>query len=323
MQPAALNSDDTAQFAPPTPMPDSFSPVFVKELRQGLRAHRFVMPFVIAQVMAIVAVGTELGIAASDHNAGSGDFTEFLGGVLYMVLWLIIGVVMPLTNLGSLRSELGGGRNVELLLMSNLSRWQVVRGKWLVGFALSGLMLISLLPYLLTRYFAGGVDLLDNFRQVFMVFLLNGVLTALAIGASGFGNLIGRCLLLGIGVLSFSGTMTGAGWQVLEKMGSATGMSEAWILIAYILVGLLVSALYVAFGLQLGRSRLRLFENPIDPPPSGLVIALMIFTPIVVGITTVATSGNGGWVAVIGLLIIALMIDRGPGKDAAISYAQP
>ena len=146
MPSAAANSDDTTQFAPPTPMPDFFSPVFVKELRQGLRAKRFVMPFVIAQVMAIIAVGTELGIASTTAITGNDGFTDFLGGVVYLVLWIVIGVIMPLTNIGALRPELAGGRNVELLLMSNLSRWEIVRGKWMVGFALSCLMLVSLIP---------------------------------------------------------------------------------------------------------------------------------------------------------------------------------
>jgi len=323
MESAAASPDDSAQFAPPTPMPDVFSPVFVKELRQGLRARRFVMPFVLAQVMAIIAVGTELGFAAAANATIGSDFTDLLGFVLYGVLWLIIGIIMPLTNIGALRPELSGGRNVELLLMSNLSRWEIVRGKWLVGFALSCLMLVSLIPYLLTRYFVGGVDLIENLTQIFLVFIANGVLTALAIGASGFGNLIGRILLIGIGVLSFSGTLSATSFIVFERMTSATGASELITLVIFVLVALASSALYVSYGLQLGRSRLRLFENPIDPPPSGLVIALMIFTPIVVGITSVATIGLGGWVAVVGLLVLSLLIDRGPGKDQAATYAQP
>lgn len=324
MPDAAASSEDSPQFAPATPMPDFMSPVFVKELRQGLRARRFVLPFVVAQVMAIVAVGTELGIASATAEAGTGGgFTDFLGGIVYAVLWIIIGVAMPLTHIGALRPELSGGRNVELLLMSNLDRWQIVRGKWLVGIALSGLMLVSLLPYLLTRYFVGGVDLIDSIRQVALVFMLNGVLTALAIGASGFQNIIGRLLILGIGLGSFAGTLSGAAFKVIDMMDPATGLSEIWIMALFVGVGLLVSALYVAFGLQLGRSRLRLFENPLDPPASGLVIALTIFTPIVVGVTSVSTGGYGGWVAVAGLLILALMIDRGPGKDTAIRYAQP
>ncbi len=30
------------------------------------------------------------------------------------------------------------------------------------------------------------------------------------------------------------------------------------------------------------RKRLRLYENPMDPPPSGLLIAMMLFAPLVV-----------------------------------------
>ena len=92
-----------------------------------------------------------------------------------------------------------------------------------------------------------------------------------------------------------------------------------------VVIAALIAVLYAVYGLQLGRSRLRLFENPLDPPASGLVIALMIFTPIVVGVASAATLGYGAWVAAGGLLALALSIDRGPGKAKAAParYMQP
>ena len=75
------------------PLPDFFSPVFVKELRQGLRAHRFVLPFVAAQIFAVLAVGTEFGIAAIVDAAitGGGASSDLLGRVVMWVLWGVIG----------------------------------------------------------------------------------------------------------------------------------------------------------------------------------------------------------------------------------------
>ncbi|MCB1230689.1 MAG: hypothetical protein KDN19_10505, partial [Verrucomicrobiae bacterium] len=143
-------------------------------------------------------------------------------------------------------------------------------------------------------------------------------------GASGFGNLLGRFLLVGIGVFSAFGTSVAACWRFLNLMSDATGSGAIWPGVASIISAALVAALYVAYGLQLGRARLRLFENPLDPPASGLIIALMIFTPIVVGVATGVTAGYGAWAAVAGLLVLALLIDRGPGKNtSAVRYLQP
>ncbi len=302
-----------------TPLPDRLGPVFAKELRQGLRAQRFVSPFVAIQIFAIVAVGVELGLTAAFN--GSDDT---FGNLVMVVVILGVGVVMPLTNIAALRPELSDGRNVELLLMSNLNRWQIVRGKWLVGFTLSVLVLVSMIPYLLTRYFVGGVDLVDTLLIVVGLLFGNAALTAIAIGASGFGNLLGRFLLVGIGVFSCFGTATATCWRFLDMMSDATGTDAIFPGILSILSAALVAALYVTYGLQLARSRLRLFENPLDPPASGLIIALVIFTPIVVAVATGVTQGYAAWVAVGGLLVLALMIDRSPGKDVtAVRYLQP
>lgn len=305
-----------------TPLPDKLGPVFAKELRQGLRAQRFVTPFVAIQIFAIVAVGTDLGLTSA---TGSTSSASLFGNLIVWVVILGVGVVMPLTNIAALRSELSDGRNVELLLMSNLNRWQIVRGKWLVGFSLSFLMLISLIPYLLTRYFGSGVELTQTLTLVINIILVNAAVTGIAIGASGFGNLLGRFLLLIIGVLSALGTYMGTCWRFIEMMGDQTGFDALLPAIFVVLSSALVSALYVVYGLQLGRARLRLFENPLDPPASGLIIALIIFTPIVVGVATGVTIGYGAWVAVGGLLALSLLIDRGPGKKGSktAQYAQP
>jgi hypothetical protein len=320
MPAASAETIATDPLAQCTPLPDRLSPVFAKELRQGLRAHRFVLPFVALQVFAVIAIAAELVLSSSFHGpSGSG----FFGGLFIGVLIVGVGVVMPLTSIAALRPELSDGRNVELLLMSNLDRWQIVRGKWLVAFTLSMLMLVSLLPYMLTRYFAGGTELIIDFLIVAGVIIGNALLTGIAIGASGFGNLLGRIFLFGMGALSAWGTIMGASFRFMMPgplSGTAVGSS-----IVAILVSALVAALYVVYGLQLGRSRLRLFENPLDPPASGLVIALMIFTPIVVGVASAATLGYAGWVAVGGLLALALSIDRGPGRKAkaVARYLQP
>ncbi len=304
-----------------TPVPDLFSPVFAKELRQGLRAQRFVTPFVAIHLFVLIAIGTELGLSST--FIGSNDAGIF-GSLVLIVMIIGVGVVMPLTNLAALRPELNDGRNVELLLMSNLDRWEIVRGKWLVGFSLCGLVLISMIPYLLTRYFVGGVDLVQTLMLVLNLLFLSAGLTGIAIGVSGFGNLLGRFFLTGVTVVSASATTGAVVWNFQEMLGNATGSDAIFPGLLYVLSLALVAALYVVYGLQLGRARLRLFENPLDPPASGLIIALIIFTPVIVTIFAAISFGYAGVVGAAGLLTLALFIDRGPGKDSeSARYLQP
>ncbi len=304
---------------------DSLGPMVVKELRQGLRARRFVAPFLLIHVLAIFAVLSEAAVAelATGSASRGGGFVD---GMLVFVISLVIGLIMPLTGFGALRPELEGGRNVELLLLANVTRWQIVLGKWLVMCSLSGLILISLVPYLMARHFIGGVNIVVSLTFLVGLGMSNATLNGLMIGASGFGNYLGRLLVLGIGAVSFSITTVAGTFASVAAGAMSAGMgandSAAAMLFATGL-SLIPSALYCVYGLQLGRSRLRLFEDPTEPPASGLIIAMMIFTPLFVGILAGATAGIGGVIAALALLVLVLFIDRGPGKKQTLRYAQP
>ncbi|NNE91134.1 MAG: hypothetical protein HKN23_05765 [Verrucomicrobiales bacterium] len=311
-----------------TPIPERFGPVFVKELRQGLRARIFVWPFVALQLLAIFVIMVEFfAMDLGGRGGGGGGGAGFLSfdlsdGLFFALLSLVFGLLLPLTLFSSLQPELAGGRNVELLLMSNLTRWQIVRGKWLVGSVLSGLMIISLVPYALTRYFIGGVDLAGNLYMLAMLVVGNAVMNGIVIGASGFRNILVRIILVLAAVGSWTLTSGLAVGPAMVIFSSSSGAFSFLGQLLSILLAALSGALFVAYGLQLGRAQLRLFENPIDPPSSGLIIALIIFTPIIVGVTTLATVGFGAWIGVGGLLVLALFIDRGPGKNKDIRFAQ-
>ena len=179
-----------------TVFPDRLSPVFVKELRQGLRAQQFVWPFIAVQVFAIAAVGVEMGLVHLATAVGSTGISFFDGGFFFVIVGLVFSVLMPLTLFGALQPEVSDGRNIELLLLSNLTRWQIVLGKLIVGSALSALMMVSLLPYMLMRYFIGDVELVQNAVSVARLMMLNALMNAIVIGASGVRNYVGRVFLI-------------------------------------------------------------------------------------------------------------------------------
>ena len=305
---------------------DRLGPMVVKELRQGLRARRFVGPFLLIQLLAIFAVLSETALADLSASSGGGVSGNFSDGLLVAVISLVVGVIMPLTGFGALRPELEGGRNVELLLLANVSRWQIVLGKWLVMCSLAWLILISLVPYMLARHFIGGINIVYSLTFLVGLAMSNAALNGIVIGASGFGNYIGRLVVLVVGGVSFSVTasMCAAIWLTGGIMGGG-GPPEDSIITMLITTGFsfVPSVLYCLYGLQIGRSRLRLFEDPTEPPASGLIIAMMLFTPLLVGMFAAPTAGIGGVVASAVLTILTLAIDRGPGKKQTVRYAQP
>jgi len=301
---------------------DRFGPMVVKEFRQGLRAKWFVGPFILIQAMAVLAVLAEALAVGIDGGSGFG----IAGGMLNWVVGLMLGVVMPLTGFSALQPELREGRNIELLLLANLSRWQVVVGKWLMMNSLAALVLVSLLPYMLSRYFIGGVDLVENLSFIISIGTVNVVMNAAVIGASGFSNIIGRFVVLGITMGScFVCSMIAM--LPLARSSRTTFDENSLSAVALLFcLSLAVDALFCVFGLQLGRAKIRLFENPIDPPASGLLIAMMLFTPLILGVISLAGILSVP-IACLVLTAAVLAIDRGPGrangKKSSPAYAQP
>lgn len=291
---------------------DIFSPIFVKELRQGLRANQFVWPFIVVQIAALLCITieyTSLHVLEGNGIVFSAQMSQV---IFYFLLWVVFALVLPLTLFGALQPELAGGRNVELLLMSNLSRWQIVLGKWFVGSVLSGLMLISLIPYWLVRYMIGSVGNVSvEAIQIVGVLATNATMNAIVIGASGFRNYVGRVFMILLsGICSYLTFLGG----VMGIVGFGGGTPSTGTIILSSCAGLVAMALIVVLNLQMGRAKLRLFENPLDPPSTALIVVLIICTPIMVGITAGVTRGKGGWIMVLILLVLGLLIDPGPGR---------
>lgn len=137
---------------PISEFPDGLNPVFVRDLRQGLRAPFFMWAFVLLHGFAIIA--TMAAWAAARVLGGSLVVSAAASGFVTNLIFRLSSAAFtfPLSS-----TRTGAGRNAELLLTSRLSRWQIVRGKLLAHTTLSGLLLVSLSPYFLIRYFLGSV----------------------------------------------------------------------------------------------------------------------------------------------------------------------
>jgi len=301
--------------------PERMDPMTVKEFRQGLRARQFVLPFVVLQVV-MFGVALVEWVDLSDGTADWGLFGErtrryaptFWSGVAFMLL-----VVIPFSRFFDLQQEFSG-RNAELLMLSGVNRWRIVRGKWMVSMFMSLLVLVSVLPYLMLRYFYGGLEWAPNLVIGLGVVVNGAVLSALVIGVSAFESTTARiAMLMGGGLV----TVVCVSGPAIASAGLLEQAGGAWFLLAMVAAnGLAASVLLCILGLQLARVKLRVYEDPLDPAPSSQVVVLYLFTPVLVGLPALM-CGFPGIASSVLFSWIALLIDRPPKATERALYAQP
>ena len=291
----------------------------VKELRQGLRRGMFIYPFIGIHVLAVVAMVAEFKMKEVEtftEYAGVLNLLLFLPGNMFSgMFWAVTGAVclffMPLGGLALMGQELEEG-NHELLLMTPLSRWKVVRGKFLALWGLCLLTFSSLLPYMIVRYLIGGLDVWRNLAMGLTVVLFSGMMAAGAIGASSFTSIAGR-----IGTLIlFVGSM-------LASIAIACGFSggiTAGAGVVFHLNALSAAFCYIIFGLALARSRIRLVVHHYEIKPSWMIIGLLLFTPFIVLMATFMTFFHAGGVGLIGMGLVGWFADVSP---KAPKWVQP
>lgn len=178
--------------------------MLVKELRQGLRTRGFVGAFIGFHVlMAIVMM-----VGAAQSVLGSSQARAVAFNTANGFFWTLITVQLllftPSRALGSLQLEVST-RTVDLLLLTRLNAWRIVTGKWVSLMAQAVLLLVSMLPYGIVRYFAGSVDLVSDAKQCAALLGGAGLLTAAGLWGAGLGKVI-RILGVVVGVFIFGGS---------------------------------------------------------------------------------------------------------------------
>jgi hypothetical protein len=199
---------------------DLLSPILVKELRQGMRARVFVISFLLLQVFLVVLV---LGNVAAQDDRSTLDVQDHF-------FWVIVGfallVLMPLRGLVTVSQEIKN-RTMETIMLTRLTAWRVVFGKWSALFAQSLLIVSAVLPYVVLRYFVGGDDVVSDFEWILLMLWLSGILIAASIAVSALGNVVVRIIILvgiiitttsGAGDFSTTGLSGYPPWEVIASL---------------------------------------------------------------------------------------------------------
>lgn len=209
--------------------PTWLPPMLVKELRQGLRTRGFVGSMVGFQAVMVIAFVWAFAVDIFGESQAQGTVNGFFWGVLGVLLM----VITPLRAMAGLRQEIEA-KTLDLLMLTDLTAWRIVLGKWTSLMAQGALLVLALLPYGLVRYFFGAVDLLQDLLGIAAMYLGCGVLTALALWVSGLPKLfrIGLpiafvMLFQGAGGFMFNGFFR----HMSFSTSGSPGWTAAWVLV--------------------------------------------------------------------------------------------
>lgn len=173
----------------PFELNDLVSPMLVKELRQGLRARVFVVPFLVMCAALCLGVGFclyESGTGA-DTNTSRDAFWILAGGPI---------VACCLPAFASFRQDRRNGC-YELSLVTEMTPWRILLGMW-TSYALRSALLASLvLPFVVVRYYLGGVELLDETERLSGILSVSFLCAAVGLATTGYQPSLGRILRAG------------------------------------------------------------------------------------------------------------------------------
>ena len=137
---------------------------------------------------------------------------------LIVLFWCCVGLpvilILPFSALMSIQEE-RQGNTIELLHLTRLTPWRLVLGKWCSVMDRSLLLLAGVLPYLLVRYFIGGVHVAFELVLLAYIALLASLVTAICLFLSALPHPflrwgLGLVLLIVVGIPSIALVMYGS-----------------------------------------------------------------------------------------------------------------
>jgi hypothetical protein len=275
--------------------PGGFSPMLVKELRQGMRTNLFTVAFILLQTVMI------LSLLAGLSDPGAAEIDAFFWFFIIMILL----VVQPLRGFNALSAEYQLN-TMDLIQLTRLNGWRITLGKWTALNAQTLLFLTGVLPYLVMRYFLGNVNFVVDLAALGMLGLGSALASAITIGCSVFRFFILRGIILIGFAMGFSGLFVGL--QSTLFGSGLSGGSDLWQL------GLIAISLVYGcfFFLSFGASRIApLSENHSTRKRLvALAFTLLALGLSLAGIEEVAVSVVSG--IILGLAAIDALTEPVP-----------
>ncbi|MFT5465035.1 MAG: hypothetical protein ACI8UO_000121 [Verrucomicrobiales bacterium] len=226
---------------------DWISPIIVKELRQGMRTKVFTAAFIVLQgfMVLFILVGWN-----QDRTSHSEDASGFFWGCVFITLIL----VLPLRGFGALSSEVKLD-TMDLISLTRLSAWRITAGKWFALVSQSILVAIAVMPYVVLRYFFGGVNLFAELLFLGMALVMSCLLTAIMVGLSAFSNFLIRGILV-VAAAAVSLTLIVEFISTSSRMPNGIPFSDI-AGYGYLYLGIILGSLFLMYYfLDMGATRM-------------------------------------------------------------------
>lgn len=229
---------------------DWLSPMLVKELRQGMRSKVFMAAFYLTQLLMILAI--IFNLAATDSP--SPEMQAFMNTLFWLMISVPLILVMPIRGFASLHDEMKSG-TIELVFLTRLTAWRIAAGKWTALMVQTLLLVCSVLPYVLLRYFLGGVNVVEDLQTLLFLLLACAALTALTIGLSPYDSKLLRALFIVGMLIGFVFLLAMAmTFMVTARFRGGMGMSiTPWQIYAGVL---LYIPAFIVLALEVAASRI-------------------------------------------------------------------
>jgi hypothetical protein len=278
---------------------DLLSPIVVKEVRQGVRKRAFTGTLVILQLLMVLALAMALG---EDRNVEASTW----------MFWILMAVPVALAPAAAGAVSIGEERKLntlDTLLLTSLSPRRIVFGKWCAAFAQTLLLATSVLPYVLLRYFIGGIDLVAEIIGFAILLMGAAVLTALNVGLS---NVQGKSQGSGALVVILALVVLSSGVPLVGAVLIVSRLNPAGILPA-LLAGV------VTLVLVLEAAALHL-AHPAEKRPAVLRGLAFLTVPVALWGSTMYVGGGEwvlwSWAGIVGVVTAVAAISE-PRREIA------
>ena len=265
--------------------PDRLPPMVVKELRQGLRARLYGETVAGFHLVLLVLLFPIL-------NFGQSSGVEGAQRLLWWIFTGVLVLLLPLRGLSALIQE-RRENTLDTLLLTNLSAGRIVWGKWLAIASQIAVTGISLIPYTIILYAAGGISLTENLTTLLRLGMLGLTLTAAYVALSWNGSWLWRAGPALI--LTWLALTQGAGPMIRSLTGGGLVPGEAGLV--RLLAETAAAAALIYLLLEGASSRLGPWTEDHRTGPQRLGLAL----PLLLA----AGAGHAAWQEVLGPMALA------------------
>lgn len=252
---------------------DWISPIIVKELRQGMRTRLFTAAFIVLQGFMVLFV--MIGFAeGGGSSAGTSGFFWFLISITLLL-------VMPLRGFAALSSEIRLN-TMDLIALTRMSSWRIAAGKWAALVSQTMLITVGVLPYVVLRYFFGGVNPINELFFLGLILIVSCVLSAAMVGLSSFPNFLVRALIAIAASIAAISMSFGFG-EITNETIEFDDPNFRWAVLAF----LTMSAFLTYYFLAMGATRIATEADnysTLKRLTSILVVGIILLLPLIPGI---------------------------------------